>query len=117
MANNQSPPKEAQVAIGSPSPVDMPAPVSLIHFDTAKRELALASSIDEVKNIRDQAEAIRQYIKQQKGSFEMQNQAAEIKLRAERRAGEMLRESPDIYRGGNSKSHDVTLKDLDITAI
>ena len=64
----------------------------LIHFDTARRELEFARSIDEVKVIRDQAEAIRQYIKQQKGSFEMQNHAAEIKLRAERRAGEMLKE-------------------------
>lgn len=66
------------------------AETQLMHFDTARRELALAQSIDEVKVIRDQAEAIRQYIKQQKGSFEMQNQAAEIKLRAERRAGQML---------------------------
>lgn len=64
----------------------------LIHFDKAKQELALATNIDEVKQIRDQAEAIRQYIRQQKGSFEMQNQAAEIKLRAERRAGEILKE-------------------------
>jgi len=82
-------------------------PTSLIHFDTAKRELALASSIDEVKQIRDQAEAIRQYIRQQKGSFEMQNQAAEIKLRAERRAGEMLREQ-EWHKGAATPSHDVT---------
>lgn len=64
----------------------------LVNFDRARSALALAHSIDEVKQIRDQAEAIRAYIKQQRGSFEMQNQAAEIKLRAERRAGEMLRE-------------------------
>src|SRR3972149_800455 len=64
----------------------------LAHFDAARQALALASSIDEVKLIRDQAEAIRQYIRQQKGSLEMQNQAAEIKIRAERRAGEMLRD-------------------------
>ncbi len=66
----------------------------LVHFDQARQALALAHSIDEVKQIRDQAEAIRAYIKQQKGSFEMQNQAAEIKLRAERRAGEMLKGQP-----------------------
>jgi len=69
-------------------------PVRLINFDRAREALTLAHSIDEVKEIRDQAEAIRAYIKQQKGSFEMQNQAAEIKLRAERRAGEILREIP-----------------------
>lgn len=65
----------------------------LVHFDRARQELALARNIDEVKLIRDQAEAIRAYIKQQKGSFEMQNTAAEIKLRAERRAGEMLKKT------------------------
>jgi len=64
----------------------------LVHYDAARKALALASSIDEVKQIRDQAEVMRQYIRQQKGSFEVQNQAAEIKLRAERRAGEMLKD-------------------------
>jgi hypothetical protein len=76
--------------------------VSLVHFDRAREALALASSIDEVKQIRDQAEAIRQYIRQQKGSFEMQNQAAEIKLRAERRAGEMLK--VQVNHGGGRPS-------------
>lgn len=93
-------------------------PITLIHFDRAREELALASSIDEVKQIRDQAEAIRQYIKQQKGSFEMQNQAAEIKLRAERKAGQMLKDM-DIKPGNPQLSHDVIiapkLNELDIT--
>jgi len=83
----------------------------LIHFDTAARELALASSIDEVKTIRDQAEAIRQYIRQQKGSLEMQNQAAEIKIRAERRAGEMLKEA-DKNKGAATPLHDERAFDI-----
>ena len=62
----------------------------LVHFDAARRHLAEAHRIDEVKQIRDTAEALRQYVRQQGESLEMQNQAAEIKLRAERRAGEML---------------------------
>jgi len=61
--------------------------MQLTHFDVARRELALAVSIDEVKQLRDKAEAIRQYIRQQGASLEMQNQAAEIKIRAERRIG------------------------------
>jgi len=85
-----------------------PYPTALIHFDRARQELALASTVDEVKQIRDQAEAIRQYIKQQKGSFEMQNQAAEIKLRAERRAGEMLREIPRWYEVNNLRRNTKT---------
>lgn len=64
----------------------------LVHFDRARQELALAKDIDEIKQIRDKAEALRHYIRQQGASLEMQNQCAEIKIRAERRAGEMLAE-------------------------
>lgn len=85
--------------------------VELVHFDAARRELALANSIDEVKGIRDKAEAIRQYIKQQKGSFEMQNQAAEIKLRAERRAGELLGDM-ERNKGGEWEHREHQLQDV-----
>lgn len=62
----------------------------LTHFDLARQELELASSVHEVKQIRDQAEALRQYARHQKLGLEMQNRCAEIKIRAERRAGEIL---------------------------
>ncbi len=65
----------------------------LAHFKKAKRELALVTRIDEVKEIRDKAEALRVYAKQAGESLEMQNNCAEIKIRAERRAGELLKES------------------------
>jgi len=62
----------------------------LVHFNKARQELALAKEIDEVKEIRDRAEALRMYAKQAGDSLDMQNHCAEIKIRAERRAGEML---------------------------
>jgi len=65
----------------------------LVHFKKARRELALLTRIDEVKKIRDKAEALRMYAKQAGESLEMQNNCAEVKIRAERRAGELLRES------------------------
>ncbi len=71
----------------------------LAHFRKAKRELALVTRIDEVKEIRDKAEALRAYAKQAGESLEMQNNCAEIKIRAERRAGELLQET-DKNRGG-----------------
>ena len=40
----------------------------------------------------------------------MQNQAAEIKLRAERRAGEMLKETEKQQPGDYKRSHDVTVQ-------
>jgi N6-adenosine-specific RNA methylase IME4 len=83
----------------------------LVHFDAAKRELALASSIDEVKILRDKAEALRQYIRQQGASLEMQNQCAEIKLRAERKVGEMLSNPDTGVKPGNPQlSHDVIIE-------
>jgi len=57
-------------------------------------ELVLAVNIDEVKEIRDKAEALRMYAKQAGESLEMQNQCAEIKIRAARRAGEIFKEFP-----------------------
>lgn len=77
-------------------------------FDRARQAVAEAKSIDEVKQIRDQAEALRLYVRQQGESLQMQNDIAEIKLRAERRAGELLREM-DKNKGGNPNLlHDET---------
>lgn len=86
----------------------------LMHFNKAKRELALATKIDEVKEIRDRAEALRVYIKQAKEGLIMQNQCAEIKIRAERRGGELLMEQ--IPHKGGKPSQGVTVtKDFGIT--
>ena len=64
----------------------------LVLLDEARRRLAKVASVDEAKKIRDQAEALRHYAQQQKLGLESQNAAAEIKIRAERRAGELLAE-------------------------
>lgn len=66
----------------------------LVQFETAYRAVMVAKSIDEVKQIRDKMESLRLYLKQQGESLEMQNACAEIKLRAERKAGEILKEVP-----------------------
>jgi 16S rRNA G966 N2-methylase RsmD len=66
--------------------------ISLTLFDKARQALTEAHSIDEVKDVRDKAEALRIYMKQAGESLQMQNDVAEIKLRAERRAGELLQD-------------------------
>jgi hypothetical protein len=51
----------------------------------ASRMLVEAKSLEEIKSIRDKAEAARAYVKAAKLGLEVQNRAAEVKLRAERR--------------------------------
>ena len=63
---------------------------TLARISQAKLALVSAKNLDDVLRIRDQAEALRIYIKAASDSLEAANSASEIKLRAERRAGEML---------------------------
>jgi hypothetical protein len=62
---------------------------ALIKYDAARKAIAAAHRVDEVRAIRDRAEAVRTYAKLA-GDLNMQNMAAEIRIRAERRAGELL---------------------------
>lgn len=63
---------------------------SLALLSQAHRAIAEAGSVDEIKSIRDKAEAARKYAQVAGLGLEIQNYAAEVKLRAERRAGMML---------------------------
>ena len=80
----------------------------LMKFEGTERALAEARTIIEVKNIRDQAEALRQYVKQANLGLEIQNRIAEIKIRAERRGGEMINELIP-YKGGRPPKNRATM--------
>lgn len=77
--------------------------MELIKFNQAYQAIMEAKTVDEVKEIRDKVEALRLYLKQQGASLEMQNACAEIKLRAERRAGELLKETTKPGGNGNNQ--------------
>jgi hypothetical protein len=66
----------------------------LERLERALQLLAEARDVDEVVHIRGIAEAARVYARQARLGLEAQNYAAEIRLRAERRAGELLSEIP-----------------------
>lgn len=67
-------------------------PVGLMKVEEARSLLAKCKRVDEVKHIRDQAAAIEAYLRQQHASREAQNDAAEIKLHATVRLGELAAE-------------------------
>lgn len=94
---------------------------ALVKYEEARRALAEAHSVDEVAQIRDRAEAARQAARIA-GDIEMVNWAAEIRIRAERKAGELLKEMAEAgaraEKGGDQRSLEssssVRLDDLGI---
>lgn len=69
---------------------------SLVLLDEARARLAKVASVDDAKKIRDQAAAMEHYARQQKGALDAANKASEIKVRAERRIGELLKAVPRV---------------------
>ncbi len=65
----------------------------LIRYDAMCSAIEAARQVDEVKEIRDKAMAIQVYARQAK-NLEAERHAAEIRVRAERRCGELLAELP-----------------------
>ena len=94
----------------------------LVRYDAMCSAIAAAYDVDEVKDIRDKALALERYAAQARNT-EAERQACEIRLRAERRAGVLLRQmekakggeqyhsTPNTVSGVPSK----TLSDLGVS--
>jgi hypothetical protein len=63
----------------------------LIRYDAMCQAIAEAYEVDEVKDLRDKAAALEHYSRQARNT-EAERKRAEIRLRAERRAGQLLRQ-------------------------
>jgi N6-adenosine-specific RNA methylase IME4 len=99
----------------------------LVIYERARDALAEARRIDEVMDIRNKADALRAYAKQSKDG-ELIRHATEIKLRATRRMGEMLKQMrergelakqgrpPDKAREGLAFLADFGISDLESAA-
>lgn len=64
---------------------------ALAKYDAMVHAIAECQAVDEVKDIRDKAAALEAYYRQAR-NLEAERQAANIRLRAERKAGELLKE-------------------------
>lgn len=80
----------AEVLHGNPASAVRALGRDLMIADGSRRAIAAASTIPEAKHIRDAAEAARTYAKKARLGLDAQNRAAEIKLCAERKCGELL---------------------------
>ena len=66
---------------------------ALVRYDAACRALAEASSLDEVKDVRGRMMALRAYARQA-GNRQLEVDALRIRIRAERKLGELIAVAP-----------------------
>jgi len=76
---------------------------ALARYDAMCRAIDACYEVDEVKDIRDKALAIEAYARQAKNT-EAERRACEIRLRAERKAGQLLATMEKGKGGGDRKS-------------
>ena len=81
-----------------------PRPAGELDVEHARAILAACTDLDEVKRIRDQADAIAKYQRSRNAAEDSAVHASAIARRAERRMGEMLAEMPDDQRGRPPKN-------------
>lgn len=88
--------------------------MKLVKYDAACRAIALAKSVDEVKGIRDQAEAMRHYGRQAKNR-QLEADAWAIKERAEIRLGTIIREQKRTVGLGAGRPPKIPAKKVGIS--
>jgi hypothetical protein len=76
---------------------------ALVKYDAMCSAIEAAHEVDEVKDIRDKAVALEHYARQAQNT-DAERQACEIRLRAERKAGQLLARAPKANGGRPSQT-------------
>jgi len=63
---------------------------ALVVANEVRQQLATVTTVEEAKELRDRAEAIRRYAKDSHAGLKQQNAAAQVRFLCERKAGELL---------------------------
>lgn len=93
---------------------------ALVRIDAAMKALQKATTVAEVKNLHDIAETMRAHAKKVGAELELQNRCAELKIRSERKGGQLLirmakQKERHPGRGDHAELHDaIPLADLGI---
>lgn len=74
----------------------------LVHYDAMRRELDACHSVDEVKTFRNKALALETYARVA-NDHEAERKLAEIRIRAERQAGILLRDTEKAKPSGSNQ--------------
>lgn len=95
----------------------------LVKYDAMQRAIIAAHAVDEAKQIRDKMQALEKYA-QQARNVDAERRAADIRIRAELKTGELLKAAEKAKRGPSKKngqgsqrerSDAQTLKELSIS--
>jgi hypothetical protein len=78
---------------------------ALAQLSAARQALAAATTVPDLKLLRDQAQTIQDYVRRQHLGLEQQNEAAEIKIQCERRLGDLLKATVR-HEGGRPNGND-----------
>lgn len=87
-----------------------PAPADLATVEAVKATLAQMESVEDASALVDRAEVMRTYAQRARLGLEAQNHAALVKVLAQRKVGELLRDDPECGPGKGS-----TLKPLGLS--
>jgi hypothetical protein len=91
--------------------LDRPHAGELVRYDAMCRAIDAAYEVDEAKHIRDQAIALETYARQARNT-EAERKACEIRLRAERKAGQLLAKT-EKAKGAPGNQHTGPVKSPD----